>query len=835
MEKKYANFLPDKYIIFFFAFIFFTTFSSNISYGVEIILKNGRTISTDTYWIQDGRIMYEKYGATIGVKENDVKEIIDDETEGVNEDKKINYGNGVIILKTGESIISSNIWEQDGVVYYDTEQTTMPLDKKTVQQIANTGNTYIETGNYAGQSAPEPKSNNYYPYIQTGVNSSGCCEECNNSAANGICIKGNCINGFGVCRWNYDSRTNRTHQYSGFWMNGMKHGQGVFSCLGNANKCRGIWSNDILSRVFTKEEWDYLIEAQGEYSIGNYSSAEVATRRLLKKDPGNLDGILLRVKCSVARSYKGDNKEKFDEFWKLGASISQEQIDNLTDYLTFRPYDLEALWLRAIAYYFRREYTLASGDCKQILLQNPDNANVLLLLARIENSPENFEAAIKVKPDWSVAYYYYALYMQRSSNDLKVIKSLFEKAIACSDNGLWDEAIEHATEVVEKDYYLQLKTENSEILRLYDDGKIEKGGGVWQRILEASYPMNNTNNKTSGYGENVNHIKSEDKEKSGYTGKAYSSYPNGQNKLEFDCVDGLKSGEYKTWYDNGQAQMTANFKNGVQVGKMQVWHKNGELIQKAFYKNGKYDGKISFFYSNGNERLVKKYKNGNENGDLISWYSNSKLKSESKLKNGKFDGEYTFWYSNGQKGMNLCFKDGLKHGDWEFWDIDGEKTCRFEYKNNLTIKIFVYNKTAKEWLNIAETFDLDKFDYWYEKGKYFDQNKDYVNSFKSFLIALSIDQKKQEIYLDLGKNCLDLELFRLAEMFFKEHSKKEPESVSCLAGLVSSFGSQGRDIEARDLLEKLCDLGELCDVLEFTEKNNGRFCVELVDYALKPY
>ena len=61
-------------IMFVFSFTFITFFVCMINAN-EIHMKDGRIVKTKTCWEENGIVYYEKYGATIGINKNLVKEI----------------------------------------------------------------------------------------------------------------------------------------------------------------------------------------------------------------------------------------------------------------------------------------------------------------------------------------------------------------------------------------------------------------------------------------------------------------------------------------------------------------------------------------------------------------------------------------------------------------------------------------------------------------------------------------------------------------------------------------------------------------------------------------
>lgn len=55
----------------------------------EIHLKNGRIIKLDSYWKENGDIVYEKFGATMYIDQNKIKKIIKESEDEISERKSI--------------------------------------------------------------------------------------------------------------------------------------------------------------------------------------------------------------------------------------------------------------------------------------------------------------------------------------------------------------------------------------------------------------------------------------------------------------------------------------------------------------------------------------------------------------------------------------------------------------------------------------------------------------------------------------------------------------------------------------------------------------------------
>ena len=107
------------------------------------------------------------------------------------------------------------------------------------------------------------------------------------------------------------------------------------------------------------------------------------------------------------------------------------------------------------------------------------------------------------------------------------------------------------------------------------------------------------------------------------------------------------SGRVFTLYDNGENKLECGYKDGELDGLYTLWNKNGQKRKESNYKDGKLNGLIRFWYENGQKREEGTYKDGESHHEL-----------------------FTVWYENGQKKIEGTFKDG----DWiskKEWNEDG--------------------------------------------------------------------------------------------------------------------------------------------------------------------
>ena len=133
-----------------------------------------------------------------------------------------------------------------------------------------------------------------------------------------------------------------------------------------------------------------------------------------------------------------------------------------------------------------------------------------------------------------------------------------------------------------------------------------------------------------------------------FTGKAFSSYENGQQKSEETYLDGKRDGLATFWYENGQKEKEENWQGGKKEGVTTLWHANGQKSGDLYFENGKRQGKHTMWHENGQKSYEMNYRDG------------------------KFDGLFTEWYENGNKKLEVTYSSGRKNGTESLWDKSGQ-------------------------------------------------------------------------------------------------------------------------------------------------------------------
>lgn len=113
--------------------ILFIVFGYSWSNACELKLKDGRIIEAEFCWEENGRVKWNKYGATMSIEKEKVEEIIN--SEYVKPEKK-SYGAAIVVLNNGKIILTEKTWEEGNKVYCQIGKTEYAYDKKEVASIS---------------------------------------------------------------------------------------------------------------------------------------------------------------------------------------------------------------------------------------------------------------------------------------------------------------------------------------------------------------------------------------------------------------------------------------------------------------------------------------------------------------------------------------------------------------------------------------------------------------------------------------------------------------------------------------------------------------------------
>lgn len=219
-----------------------------------------------------------------------------------------------------------------------------------------------------------------------------------------------------------------------------------------------------------------------------------------------------------------------------------------------------------------------------------------------------------------------------------------------------------------------------------------------------------------------------------YTGKAYSSYPNGDTQTVVTYKDGILDGDVVVWYSKGHKQLEGLVDKGQKAGIWKLYSDSGNLKKQTAYSNNVEDGEETFWFDNGKIEKKGTYTEGKLNGKYTWYYDNGQKKQEGFFTDGIEDSTWSEWYDTGKPKMTGHFTNHEKDGDWTFWDEQGNITTKKNYQHGLVI-------VAK-----------DNLDTYMEKLEYYLAKKNFKEALKNVEAAeatLPVKNDTTQLYMNL--------------------------------------------------------------------------------------
>lgn len=90
-------------------------------------------------------------------------------------------------------------------------------------------------------------------------------------------------------------------------------------------------------------------------------------------------------------------------------------------------------------------------------------------------------------------------------------------------------------------------------------------------------------------------------------------------KIEYDVVNGMKTGEFKVLYTNGNVQMAGKMVNNMNEGLWKYFYNNSQLESEGNFIDDLPEGKWRWFYNNGALKEQGFYSKGKRNGKWIMY------------------------------------------------------------------------------------------------------------------------------------------------------------------------------------------------------------------------
>lgn len=98
--------------------------------------------------------------------------------------------------------------------------------------------------------------------------------------------------------------------------------------------------------------------------------------------------------------------------------------------------------------------------------------------------------------------------------------------------------------------------------------------------------------------------------------------------IEYDVLNGMKHGEFKTYFKNGKIEMIGHIEENLNQGEWKYFYKSGQLESEGNFSNDLPDGEWKWFYEDGNIKEQGTFVKGNREGRWVLYNSEGKKTDE---------------------------------------------------------------------------------------------------------------------------------------------------------------------------------------------------------------
>jgi antitoxin component YwqK of YwqJK toxin-antitoxin module len=84
--------------------------------------------------------------------------------------------------------------------------------------------------------------------------------------------------------------------------------------------------------------------------------------------------------------------------------------------------------------------------------------------------------------------------------------------------------------------------------------------------------------------------------------------------IEYDVLNGMKHGEFRTYFKNGNIEMIGHIKENMNQGVWKYYYKSGQLESEGNFLDDVAEGEWKWFYENGNIKERGVFVKGNREG-----------------------------------------------------------------------------------------------------------------------------------------------------------------------------------------------------------------------------
>ncbi len=105
-------------------------------------------------------------------------------------------------------------------------------------------------------------------------------------------------------------------------------------------------------------------------------------------------------------------------------------------------------------------------------------------------------------------------------------------------------------------------------------------------------------------------------------------------KIEYDVLNGVKTGELNTYYKNGTLQMTGHLVSNKNQGLWKYYYPDSSMESQGYFKDDIPEGKWTWYYDKGGIKGTGSFVSGKREGEWIDFDKKGKITLKKIFKNG---------------------------------------------------------------------------------------------------------------------------------------------------------------------------------------------------------
>lgn len=164
-----------------------------------------------------------------------------------------------------------------------------------------------------------------------------------------------------------------------------------------------------------------------------------------------------------------------------------------------------------------------------------------------------------------------------------------------------------------------------------------------------------------------------------YFKKGICYYINGNIQYDGNWFNSKYHGSGILYYENGNVKYVGNWNDGLYQNYGKLYSSNNNIYYDGNWDNGKYHGNGKLYYNNGNIEYNGNWNNDKHHGYGNLYFSNGNIHYDGSWTNGKYDGEGILYYINKNDNSLMTlyigtFKNGLYDGEGILYIENNETT-----------------------------------------------------------------------------------------------------------------------------------------------------------------